>query len=71
MTASSYKDSLLNKKVKRHYVPATKFHGFWWVRSARTVVTEGRGFIFYRLDTDPPTYYISRGNHIWKEVSSL
>lgn len=68
-TSLSYKGSGLNMVIRRRYVPISEVPFMWYVRSAHSVVNKFNGFKLHRIATNPPTYFITRGDHIWKETT--
>ena len=51
-----------------HYVPVDSVPGMFLLRSANTIIKYVNGFTLRRIATIPPTYYMCRGKHIWKET---
>ena len=54
--------------IKFHYIPVLEVPGQFLLRSCNQVIKHVNGFTLRRVATNPPTYYMCRGKHIWKET---
>lgn len=66
MTASSYKNSHLYKRIKRRYVPID-----YEILAYFMFSLNGFEYLSCTLSISGQVLYIKRGKHIWKEVSFL